>query len=310
MIEVGDFILNRLVMVKASATCRNAHDVQSPALRRRDAVSMMPRFTFAAVGHNEAATLPLALGYARDAAQPGDHVWFVDSASDDGSAEVAREHGAAVVAAPLGKGRAMATAIDLCDDDFICFFDADMLETEHNIPRVLRDAAVASEIDMLVGTYDEPGRRRTVTSAIYFPLVRTLFPEVLEADIVPALGGFRVLRVGLPLGPFPPGYGVETWLNVQVTLMGGRVASCPVGWFRGKLRNYTNMPAMATDVAEALLDLGEAHGRLSEAARPAWEAWVAEAVELIGGQPLPGADDRAFLDDLARVSARALPSPR
>jgi glucosyl-3-phosphoglycerate synthase len=273
-------------------------------------MSMTPRFTFAAVGHNEADTLPIALGHAHDAAEPGDHVWFVDSGSDDGSAKIARAHGASVVTAPLGKGRAMATAIDRCDDDFICFFDADMLETEHNIPRLLREAAVASEIDMLVGAYDEPDRRRTVTPAIYFPLVGALFPEVLREDIVVPFSGFRVLRVEMPLGPLPPGYGVESALNVQMTMMDAQIASCPVGWFRGNLRNYVNSPAIATDVATTLLDLGEEHGRLARTARPEWEAWVTEAVDLISEQPPPGADDRAYLEDLARVSTRALPSPR
>jgi hypothetical protein len=162
---------------------------------------------------------------------------------------------------------------------------------------------------MLVGAYDEPDRRRTVTPAIYFPLVGALFPEVLAEDIVVPFSGFRVLRVGMPLGTLPVGYGVETYLNVHVTMSGGRIASCPLGWFRGNLRDYANSPTIATDVAATLLDLGESHGRLHAGARPAWEAWVAEAVDLIRRQPPPGADDDAYLEDLARVSVRALPSP-
>ena len=271
---------------------------------------MTPRFTFAVVGHNEAATLPTALGHAFDAAEPGDHVWFVDSASDDGSADLARAHGAAVVVAPLGKGRAMATAISHCDDDFICFVDADMIETEHNIPRQLRTSAAASNVDMLIGAFSEPNRRVSTTRAIYLPLTGALFPEVLDEDIVLPFSGFRVLRRGLSLGTIPDGYGVESYLNVHLTMSGCRIASCPVGWFHGDLRGYRRSPTIATDVAATLLDLAETHGRLTPSARPAWEAWVAEAVDLIASQPPPGVDDREYLEELARVSARALPSPR
>src|SRR5262245_35701442 len=236
----------------------------SPTLRARDGdAPMTPRFTFAVVGHNEAATLPTALEHAFEAAEPDDHVWFVDSASDDGSADVARAQGAAVVVAPLGKGRAMATAISRCDDDFICFMDADMLETEHNIARLLREGAVASDVDMLIGAFDEPDRRVSTTRAIYRPLTGALFPEVLDEDIVVPFSGFRVLRTGLSLGTIPDGYGVESYLNVHLTMSACRIASRSVGWFRGNLRDYQRSPVIATDVAATLLDLAEARGRLT-----------------------------------------------
>src|SRR5262245_16389662 len=96
---------------RIGTSCHPAAEPGSPTLRARDGDSpMTPRFTFAVVGHNEAATLPTALEQALDAAEPDDHVWFVDSASDDGSADVARARGAAVVVAPLGKGREIGRA--------------------------------------------------------------------------------------------------------------------------------------------------------------------------------------------------------
>ena len=55
--------------------------------------------------------------------------------------------------------------------------------------------------------FHEPIRRRTLTPALYVPLVRCLFPEVeTAADLV---SGFRVLRVGFDVGRLPAGYGVE-----------------------------------------------------------------------------------------------------
>jgi glycosyltransferase involved in cell wall biosynthesis len=53
---------------------------------------MPPRnehFTFAVVGHNEAATLRYSMAQALAAAAPGEEVWFVDSGSTDDSLDVA-----------------------------------------------------------------------------------------------------------------------------------------------------------------------------------------------------------------------------
>lgn len=271
---------------------------------------MPPTFTFAAIGHNEAETLAIPLACAHEAAEPGDHVWFVDSASDDGSAELARSCGVTVIEAPLGKGRAMAVARERCDDDFLVFFDADMIETQHNIPKLLREGAVARDVDMLIGAYEEPARRMTITPGIYRPLAQVLFPEVLAQDITVAFSGFRVLRTSFDFGAFPDGYGVETSLNVHVTLSGGTIASVPVGWFRGDLREYRNVVPVAADAAQALLDLAVAHGRLAPAARSAWEDWIGETIELLGRQPPPGADDEAFFDELDRLAARPAPPVR
>jgi hypothetical protein len=55
-------------------------------------------FTLAVVGRNEAGTLARVIEQAQRAAAPGDRVWFVDSASSDDSAEIARRMGAEVIA--------------------------------------------------------------------------------------------------------------------------------------------------------------------------------------------------------------------
>ena len=108
-------------------------------------------FTFAVIGHNEADRLHVALGQALEAARPGDSVWFVDSASTDGSAARAAELGAEIVDAPLGKGRAMMIAIERCCTPYVCFVDGDLESSDCNVPAALRDGVVASEADLVVG---------------------------------------------------------------------------------------------------------------------------------------------------------------
>ncbi|MEZ5141369.1 MAG: glycosyltransferase [Acidimicrobiales bacterium] len=270
---------------------------------------MSGRFTFAVVGHDEADSLAAVVDQARQAATADDEVVFVDSASTDGSGDVARALGIEVVDAPLGKGRAMAVALARARDrsDHICFLDADLIASETVIPVELRRAVEATGADQVVGHFEEPGRRRAVTPGIYQPLLGALFPDLAGRDVVVPLSGFRALRTDLELRPLPPGYGVETHLNLEVPLNGGRSISCPLGRFEGKLRGYTNIPAIGADVAEALLDTAVAHGRLSPASRPAWDAWVAPVLEHLRLQPSVGADDAAYVDHLLRLAARPLP---
>src|SRR4051812_44348578 len=109
--------------------------------------------TFAVIGHNEAPTLRYMLDQVAAAVRPGDRVLFVDSASDDGSAELAARLGAEVLRAPLGKGRAMAAAVDRCETSHICFLDADALQTTRNVPLTLRDTLESSGADMVVADF-------------------------------------------------------------------------------------------------------------------------------------------------------------
>ncbi|MGH9026579.1 MAG: glycosyltransferase [Acidimicrobiia bacterium] len=270
---------------------------------------MDDRFTFAVVGHNEEATLANAVAQVSDAVESGDEVWYIDSASTDRSAAVADSLGVSVVSAPLGKGRAMATALARCRDGYMCFVDADLEASEVNIPQRLREVAAASGADMVVGAFHEPKRRLAVTPGLYLPLLRSLFPERVD-DLSFPLSGFRALRTGLPIRPLPPGYGAETHLNVEVPSAGCQLVECELGVFQGNLRDYANIPTIGTDVAAALLDLGEAHGRLAPAARPAWNAWAADVVAVLRSQPPVGADDSAYVEDLLAAAARPLPSTR
>jgi glycosyltransferase involved in cell wall biosynthesis len=269
-----------------------------------------PRFTFAVVGHDEVETLPYAIEMAKGAAEPGDAVWFVDSASTDRSAEVARSLGVDVVSAPLGKGRAMQVAMDRCRDGYICFVDADYERSEFNIPAKLREVADSGAYDMVVGAFHEPTRRRTLTPALYVPLLRYLFPEVeTAAELVP-LSGFRVVRVGFDVGRLPAGYGVEAYLNIETTLRAGRVLVCPVGWFQGDLRGYSNVVEVGRDVCDAILELAAVRHRIDREDRPAWDAWVNAILDVIGSQPPVGAPDAEFMTRLRHLAQSPMPRIR
>ena len=267
---------------------------------------MASSVTFAVVGRDEQATLARALVQALEAARPGDAVWFVDSASSDGSAALARSLGAEVLGAPAGKGRAVAAVWRRLRTDWLCLLDGDLQWSERNLAAALRDAALGGDADMVVGELSFP-RRSSVGPALYRPLVAALFPEV--RPLRKPLSGYRALRAGLDVGDLPGGYGVEAHLNVAVALAGCRTAAVELGGYRGPLRGYANVAEVAADVAGALLDLAVAHGRISVSARPAWEAWAGEVLAVVREQPGEGEDDADYLRRLERAAARPLPRP-
>ena len=82
-----------------------------------------------------------------------------------------------MVAAPLGKGRAIATAFERCREGSLCLIDADVSAREHNIPLLLRRAAAASDAEMVVGQVDATGKRGSVSTGVYRPLVSDAVPR-------------------------------------------------------------------------------------------------------------------------------------
>ena len=264
--------------------------------------------TFAVVGHNEVDRLALALGQAQAAAGPDDVVWFVDSASTDGSADRAAALGAEVVPAPLGKGRAVATALDRCSSEYLVLIDGDMEGSSQNIAAALRDATRAIEADMIIGSFVEPARRRALTPFLYRPLMRALFPECPSNEVEIPLSGMRALRTGVDLGLLPPGYGVESHLNIEYTLGGGVVAAIDLGEYVGPLRGYHNTAPVAEAVADAILDCAVAHGRIGVEGRAPWQEWTRGVIDALATVPAPGSDGHAFLALVADASAHPLPA--
>jgi hypothetical protein len=249
------------------------------------------------------------VGLAQQAAQPGDQVWFVDSASEDDSIAVARALGVQTLAAPAGKGRAMAVAIDRCDCRYICFLDADLFHWTMNVPAVLRAEAVRTGADMVVGTYRDD-RRRVILPYLYWPLVDSLFPDFGRACGPTAMSGLRVLDPGRVQMPLPPGYGAETYLNLTFAAAGHEIAVADIGQLRGPLRGYANVQEVATAATTEVLDFAVRSGRLDAELRPDWDGWVAQVLGAIGVPPPPGAPETEHLAAVATAAARPLPPAR
>lgn len=96
---------------------------------------------------DEAAALPWVLGRM----PPGYRAVVADNGSSDGSADVARAHGATVVdARPRGFGAACHAGLLACTDDVVCFLDADASLDPQQLPRVVAPL-LAGEADLVLG---------------------------------------------------------------------------------------------------------------------------------------------------------------
>ncbi|WP_214110702.1 glycosyltransferase family 2 protein [Acrocarpospora catenulata] len=263
--------------------------------------------TFAILAHDEAATVGDAVAQALAAARSGDRVLVVDSGSTDDTASRALAAGAEVVPGPLGKGAAMRLAAKNTDTPWICYLDADLIETSDNIPSLLREAALTgpAELAMVVGEFRDPPPEPVLanTIALYPTLVRVLFPEADGRFGRRPLSGFRVVRPDLAEG-LPDDFGAEAYLNLTAAVARRPFLVTPIGVYRQRFRYK---PGMGQEIGRAILDVAVTAGRLHPEYRPAWDQWVASLTETIASYRGHDKDREAFVRHLMTAAAAPLP---
>lgn len=183
---------------------------------------------------NEAAALPGVLAAILPLVT---EVIVVDTASTDGTPEVARRLGARVVAEPRrGYGRACLAGIAALspDVDTVLFMDADAADRPEDLARLLAPIA-AGEAELVIGA-----RRLDVERGALTPQQR--FGNALACLLIRLIWGVRYTD----LGPFRAvrrdvlarlGMRDETWgwtveMQVRAARRGLRVQEVPVGYRR------------------------------------------------------------------------------
>jgi glucosyl-3-phosphoglycerate synthase len=262
-------------------------------------------FTFVIPARDEEASIENIVRQACQAAQPGDRIVVVDSASSDATATRAAAAGAEVLGGPPGKGAAMAAAVPLVDTPWVCFLDADLFSSAVNVPAKLRHAAVSGNADHVLGDYeyDDAATILASTFVIYEPLVGEFFPEA-SSLCVNALTGYRAIRRTYLDGRWPPDFGVESYLNIVTAMNGGTTAVSHLGVITSR---FKYKPDMSREIGRTILDLAAAYDRLDPDARHRWDAWVDGAVPAI--RAVGGAEGRsAILKRLFAAARRPMPS--
>ena len=183
---------------------------------------------------NEAAALPGVLGAILPMVA---EVIVVDTASTDGTPNIARRLGARVVAEPRrGYGRACLAGIAALspDVDTVLFMDADAADRPEDLPRLLAPIA-AGETDLVIGARSLGVERGALTpqqrfgNALACLLIRLIW-GVRYTD----LGPFRVIRRDAlaRLGMRDETWGWTVEMQVRAARLGLRVAEVPVGYRR------------------------------------------------------------------------------
>jgi glycosyltransferase involved in cell wall biosynthesis len=197
---------------------------------------------------DEADALPWVLGRMPDGFEP----IVVDNGSSDGSAEIARRLGAAVVAEPRrGFGAACWAGLIAATDPVVCFMDCDGSLDPRDLPRVCERLAGA---DLVLGArVPEPGawplHARTANRLLALELRRRSHVEL--RDLGPMRAARRVPLLSLGVADRRFGWPLETVLRAAAA--DWRSAEVPVpyrpragrskvtGSVRGTLRAVRDM---------------------------------------------------------------------
>jgi glucosyl-3-phosphoglycerate synthase len=163
-----------------------------------------------------------------------DQVIVIDADSPDGTADVARAHGAEVYSEnelmrgygpAQGKGDAMWRALSVASGDIVMFADADTIDfEEHFVYGTLGPLLADPRLQFVKAAYRRPFKQGEekildgggrVTELMAKPLLNLFYPE-LAGFVQPLAGEFAARREVLSSVPFFTGYGVEIGMLIDV----------------------------------------------------------------------------------------------
>ncbi len=203
---------------------------------------------------DEAAALPGVLAGLPDA--DGYRALVVDNGSTDGTAEVAAEHGAAVVReAQPGYGAAVHTGLLRSSAEVVCFADADgsmrLQHLPHLVGRLLderADLVVGRRVPAVPGAF--PWHARLGNAAVAGMLRRR---GLAVRDLAPMRAGWR--HQLLNLGITDRGFGYPLELLVRAGRAGWRVDEVPVDYHPRATGTRSKVTGSVRGTARAVRDM-------------------------------------------------------
>src|ERR1700757_4713016 len=230
-----------------------------------------PTTTLIFPARNVAGTIGTILSVVEELrARPGPPAWVFapTAASRDGTADVARAHGAEVYSEnelmrgygpAQGKGDAMWRALSVARGDIVMFADADTADfEEHFIYGTLGPLIADPTLQFVKAAFRRPFKQGEekipdgggrVTELMAKPLINLFYPE-LAGFVQPLAGEFAARREVLSSVPFFTGYGVEIGMLIdvfdQVGL--GAMAQVDLGTRQNRHQSLTNLSRMSSVV--------------------------------------------------------------
>lgn len=189
---------------------------------------------------NEEKSLPLVLGdIPRDVVQ---QIIVVDNGSADRTAEVARAHGAEVVAEPArGYGSACLRGLDTLarqpqgPPDFVVFLDADYSDHPTELPLLLKPIQ-AEGIDFVLGSRLAGNRERGAMppQSVWGNRLACFLMRILFGGRYTDLGPFRAIRWSAlrRLGMCDRNFGWTVEMQIKAARLGMPTREVPVSYRR------------------------------------------------------------------------------
>lgn len=185
--------------------------------------------------YNEAVTIAKVVDDFR-AALPGATVYVYDNNSTDGTAEIAREHGAVVVReCRQGKGNVVRSMLREVDADFYVMVDGDDTYPAEAARDLIAPLA-AGEADMVVGDRLSNGTYGAENDRAFHgfgnDLVRVLIRRLYGFSYSDVMTGYRAFnRVFAKTCPvLSAGFEIETELSIHAVDKGWRIVEVPIDY--------------------------------------------------------------------------------
>jgi glucosyl-3-phosphoglycerate synthase len=234
-----------------------------------------PSTTLILPARNVADTIGTILSVVEDLqARTGlpDQVIVVDADSPDGTAEVARAHGAEVYSEnelmrdygpAQGKGDAMWRALSVARGDIVMFADADTADfEEHFVYGTLGPLLADPQLQFVKAAFRRPFKQGEekildgggrVTELMAKPLLNLFYPE-LAGFVQPLAGEFAARREVLSKVPFFTGYGVEIGMLIDVFEQVGldAMAQVELGTRQNRHQSLASLSRMSSVVLRTL----------------------------------------------------------
>ncbi|MBN1528089.1 MAG: glucosyl-3-phosphoglycerate synthase [Thermoleophilaceae bacterium] len=216
-----------------------------------------------------------------------DQVLVVDSASEDGTADVARRLGAEVhqeadlmpeLGPPLGKGDAMYRALSVARGELIAYLDSDTRRFSPHFATGMLGPLLADTGARFVkgafrrpfataGGHELPADGGRVTELTARPLLSAFYPE-LAGFAQPLAGEVAARRELFHSLPFATGYAVETAMLLDAhELLGGTggMAEVDLDVRRNRHKPLAELGPMAGEVLSVVIERLQRDGRLLDA---------------------------------------------
>jgi glycosyltransferase involved in cell wall biosynthesis len=201
-----------------------------------------------------------------------DELLVVDADSADGTARVAREHGARAVSESQirpdlgparGKGDAMWRAATVTDSELLVFLDADTTDFGPGfVTGILGPLLLDPDVALVKGTFRRPlalgdevreGEGGRVTELVARPLLNLHFPP-LSGFAQPLAGEIAIRRDLFERLSVPVGYGVEIAMLIDALALVGldALAEVDLGARQNRHQSLRALSAMAGEVMVAV----------------------------------------------------------